>query len=161
MKNQSSNTIINQNQDKTASQSSNKMGNENATNLNPDANMQEKGANMMDQKIQMSTLSDVLEKLRLKKLDNEFRWTPEGFTAGKGKVYTPDQLTIIKTFRFEGESNPSDMEIVYIIEANDGLIGYSIDAYGLYSNHEDEEGYDNFIRKIPVKDRDEQLIFEI
>src|SRR5256885_16195520 len=120
MKNQSSNTTTNQNQNKKASEGPNKMGDESATNLNPDANMQEQGANMMDQKIQMNTLSDVLEKLRLKKLDNEFRWTPEGFTAGKGKVYTPDQLTIIKTFRFEGESNPSDMEIVYIIEANDG-----------------------------------------
>jgi hypothetical protein len=160
MKNQSSNTK-NQNQDKKANESSIKMEKESPTNLNPDANMQEAGANMQDQKIQMNTLSDVLERLRLKKLDNEFRWTPEGFTAGKGKVYKPNQLTIIKTFRFEGESDPSDMEIVYIIEAEDGLIGYSMDAYGMYSSHEDEEGYDNFIRQIPVKDRDEQLIFEI
>ncbi|HEY6976011.1 MAG TPA: hypothetical protein VH396_06965 [Chitinophagaceae bacterium] len=159
MQNQSSNTTQNKGQE--ANQSSSKAPTENPGNLNPNADMQEPGANMMDQKIQMNTLSEVLERLRLKKLDNEFRWTPEGFTAGKGKVYTPEHLTIIKTYRFEGESNPSDMEIIYIIEADDGLIGYSIDAYGMYSNHEDEEGYDNFIRKIPVKDRDEQLIFEI
>jgi hypothetical protein len=160
MKNQSSNTT-NQNQDKKANESPTKMEKESPTNLNPDANMQEAGANMQDQKIQMNTLSDVLERLRLKKIDNEFRWTPEGFTAGKGKVYTPDQLTIIKTFRFEGESDPSDMEILYLIEGADGLIGYSIDSYGMYSSHEDEQGYDNFIRQIHVKDRDEQLIFEI
>jgi hypothetical protein len=160
MKNQSSNTT-NQNQDKKGNESPTKMEKESPTNLNPDANMQEAGANMQDQKIQMNTLSDVLERLRLKKIDNEFRWTPEGFTAGKGKVYTPDQLTIIKTFRFEGESDPSDMEILYLIEGGDGLIGYSIDSYGMYSSHEDEQGYDNFIRQIQVKDRDEQLIFEI
>ncbi len=154
-------TKTNENTDKTSDKSPAKMKDESPTNLNPDANMEERGANMQDQKIQMNTLSDVLERLRVKKIDNEFRWTPEGFTAGKGKVYTPDQLTIIKTFRFEGESDPSDMEILYLIEADDGLIGYSIDSYGMYSSHEDEQGYDNFIRQIPVKDRDEQLIFQI
>lgn len=150
-----------QDSNKTATKTPNKMPDQQPTNLNPDAKMGEPGANMMDQKNQMSTLSSILEKLRMKKMDNEFRWTPEGFTAGKGKTYQPEELTIIKTYRFEGESDPSDMEILYIIEAKDGLIGYSIDAYGMYSSHEDEEGYDNFIRKIPVSDRDEQLIFEI
>jgi hypothetical protein len=128
--------------------------------LTQNSNIEDRG-NMLDTKTQMTTLSSVMERLRLKKLDNEFRWTPDGFTAGKGKFYQPNELTIIKTYRFEGESNPSDMEILYLIEANDGLIGYSLDAYGAYSNHEGEEGYDNFIRQIPVSNRDEQLIFEI
>jgi hypothetical protein len=110
---------------------------------------------------QMSTLSSILEKLRLKKMDNEFRWTPEGFTANKGKAYQPEELKIIKVFRFEGDSDPSDSSVLYIIEANDGLVGYSIDAYGTYSNHDHEEGYDNFIRKIPLEDREEQLAFDI
>ncbi len=123
--------------------------------------MEDKDSNMLDQKLQMTTLSSILEKLRLKKIDNEFRYTSEGFTANKGKVYKPEELTIIKTYRFEGESDPSDMEILYIIEANDGLVGYSIDAYGMYSNHEDQGGYDNCIRQIPIRNRDEQLIFEI
>ena len=110
---------------------------------------------------QMVTLSTILEKLRLKKMDNEFRWTPEGFTANKGKAYQPEDLKIIKVFRFEGDSDPSDSSVLYIIEAKDGLIGYSLDAYGMYSNHEDEEGYDNFLRNIPLEDRDEQLAFDI
>jgi hypothetical protein len=110
---------------------------------------------------EMTTLSTVLEKLRLKKKDNEFRWTSEGFTAGKGKFYQPEDLTIIKTYRFEGDSNPSDASILYVIEANDGLIGYSLDAYGMYSSHDDEEGYDNFIRQLKVENRDDQLIFEL
>ncbi len=109
----------------------------------------------------MSTLSQVLEKLRLRKIDNEYKWTEEGFNAGKGKSYEPEDLTIIKTYRFEGESDPADSSILYIIEANDGMTGYSMDSYGVYSEHEDEEGYDNFIRKIPISDRDEQLIFEV
>jgi hypothetical protein len=107
----------------------------------------------------MTTLSYVMEKLRLKRQDNEFAKSPEGFSTGNGKFYQPEDLTIIKTFRFEGDSNPSDVSILYVIEAKDGLIGYSIDAYGAYSNH-DDDGYDDFIRKMKVEDRDEQQIFE-
>jgi len=109
----------------------------------------------------MTTLSTVMENLRLRKADNEFRWTPEGFTAGKGKNYQPNELAILKTYRFEGESNPSDSSILYVIEANDNLIGYSLDAYGMYSNHDGEEGYDNFIRKIPMRDHGEQILEDI
>jgi hypothetical protein len=113
---------------------------------------------MITQPAQMTTLSMVLEKLRLRKHDNEFRMTEEGFTAGKGKTYQPDDLKIIKTYRFEGNSDPADNSIVYVIEANDGLVGYSLDAYGAYSDHA-EEGYDEFIRKIPIEERSEQVIF--
>ncbi|MBG9375665.1 hypothetical protein I5907_05435 [Panacibacter sp. DH6] len=110
---------------------------------------------------QMTTLSSVMEKLRLKKLDNEFRWTEKGFTANKGKTYTPEELTIIKTYRFEGDSDPSESSILYLMEANDGLMGYSLDAYGMYSSHDDEAGYDNFLRQVKVENRDEQLSFEL
>lgn len=107
---------------------------------------------------EMTTLTSVLERLRVKKNDKEFSMTPDGFTAGNNKYYQPEDLKIIKTYRFEGESDPGDSTILYLIEANDGLIGYSMDAYGAYSDH-DEEGYDDFIRKIPVDERDEQQLF--
>lgn len=107
----------------------------------------------------MNTLSQVLEKLRIKRTDNEFTMDGEFFTTSNGNKYLPENLTIIKTFRFEGDSDPSDSSILYVIEANDGLIGYSIDAYGVYTNH--DAAYDDFIRKIQVMDRDEQLIFSL
>jgi len=107
---------------------------------------------------QMTTLSSVLEKLRIRKQDNEFKITASGFTSSNNKIYQPEDLLIIKSYRFEGDSNPDDSSVLYLILANDGLIGYTLDAYGAYSNH-DDDGYDNFIRKIPVEERDEQLIF--
>jgi len=107
---------------------------------------------------EMTTLTSVLERLRVKKHDKEFKMTAQGFTAGNNKYYQPEDLKIIKTFRFEGESDPGDSTILYVMEANDGLIGYSMDAYGAYSDH-DEEGYDDFIRKIPVDERDDQQLF--
>ena len=114
----------------------------------------------MSQKDEMNTLSQIMNKLSSKGYDNEFRWTEKGFCA-TDKCYQPEDLTIVKTYRFEGESNPSDTSILYLIKANDSLIGYSLDAYGVYSNHDDEEGYDNFIRKIPLKDNEDQLLFEL
>jgi hypothetical protein len=112
----------------------------------------------MATKNEMTTLSVILEKLRIKKQDNEFRMTDKGFGTESGKVYQPEDLKIIRTYRFEGESDPSDSSILYLIEANDGRIGYSIDAYGAYSNHDDDL-YDEFIRKIPMEEREEQHIF--
>ncbi|MGN6532620.1 MAG: hypothetical protein ACTHK0_12825 [Ginsengibacter sp.] len=110
-----------------------------------------------EQKKEMTTLSSILEKLRVKKIDNEFQNTPKGFTAENSKFYQPHDLKIIRTYRFEGESNPDDNAIVYVIEANDGLVGYSLDAYGVYSNH--DTAYDDFIRQIPVEEKDEELVF--
>lgn len=114
----------------------------------------------MPQQDEMNTLSQIMNKLSSKGYDNEFRWTKDGFCA-KDKCYQPEDLTIVKTYRFEGESDPSDMSILYLIKGSDDLIGYSLDAYGVYSNHDDEEGYDNFIRKIPLKDNDDQLLFQL
>ena len=107
---------------------------------------------------EMTTLSQVIEKLRIKRQDNEFRMSAEGFGPGNGKYYHAEDLKIIRTYRFEGESDPSDSSILYVIEAPDGMIGYSLDAYGAYSNHDDDH-YDDFIRKVPVEERDEQLLF--
>lgn len=109
-------------------------------------------------KNEMTTLSSVLEKLRLKKRDNEFRMSPEGFGTTPDKHYQPEDLKIIRTYRFEGDSDPSDNVILYILEANDGKLGYNMDAYGAYSNH-DGDGYDEFIKKIPMEDREEADIF--
>jgi hypothetical protein len=109
----------------------------------------------------MITSSEALERLRQNKMDNEFRWTPKGFAATNGKTYKPGELEILRVIRFEGDSNPSDMEILYILKTEDGLIGYSLDAYGAYSSHDNEVGYDNFIRQIPEAGHQDQLLFTL
>lgn len=111
-----------------------------------------------ENKTPMTTMTSVLEKLRVKKFDNEFKMTEEGFTTVNNKIYQPEDLKIIRTYRFEGESDPSDNSVIYLIEANDGLIGYSMDVYG--ANSDQPEGYDDFIRKIMVDEREEQQIFQ-
>jgi hypothetical protein len=43
---------------------------------------------------------------------------------------------VVNYFRFEGPSNPDDMSILYAIEANDGVKGTLVDAYGTYASPE-------------------------
>jgi hypothetical protein len=113
---------------------------------------------MQTKPAEMTTLTEVLEKLRQRHMDQEFKIDEKGFTPGNGKYYNPEDLTILRTYRFEGASDPGDSSIVYIIQTNDGLTGYSMDAYGVYSNQEGPD-YDEFIKKIPVDEREEQAIF--
>ena len=107
---------------------------------------------VMIKPIEMTTLSQVIENLRLKRQDNEFILTQKGFTIGNGKYFQPQDLKIIRIFRFEGASNPSDSSILYVMEGNDGTIGYSVDAYGAFSNHDDVD-YNGFIVKIPIEEK--------
>ncbi|GAA4350800.1 hypothetical protein GCM10023185_08860 [Hymenobacter saemangeumensis] len=50
------------------------------------------------------------------------------------KTYGPEDVTIVDFYRFEGESNPDDMSILYAIEANDGVRGTISAAYGTYGD---------------------------
>ena len=114
---------------------------------------------MEDRASVMSTLSGVLEKLRKQRYDNEFIMEGDSFTTTNGNKYLPEDLTIIKTYRFEGDSDPADSSVLYVIEAKDGLIGYVMDIYGAESEH--DAAFDDFVRQISMKDREEQLIFTL
>jgi hypothetical protein len=108
----------------------------------------------------MTTLSSVLNKLNGKGIDKDFKWTTNGFTLDGENCYQPDELMIVKVFRFEELKDPGDSCVLYLIESYDGAMGYVLDAYGVYSNH-DEEGFVNAMRLMPKKDHSEQLLFEL
>ena len=114
---------------------------------------------MEDRASVMSTLSGVLEKLRKQRYDNEFTMEGDSLTTTNGNKYMPDDLTIIKTYRFEGDSDPADSSVLYVIEAKDGLIGYVMDIYGAESDH--DAAFDDFVRQIKMEDRAEQLLFTL
>ncbi len=46
------------------------------------------------------------------------------------RSWKPEELTIVKFYRFEGASNPSDNSILYLIETPDGSKGLLVDSYG-------------------------------
>ncbi|MBX2922922.1 MAG: hypothetical protein KF746_12060 [Chitinophagaceae bacterium] len=102
----------------------------------------------------MTTLSGVLNELKKRDQDKEFRMNGDFFTLDDKRLYKPEELKIIKTYRFEGDSNPDDSSILYLIQTIDDITGFLIDAYGVYSNFEPEK-YNRFIRQIPVEHREE------
>lgn len=96
----------------------------------------------------MSSLSEVLEKLKERGLDTEFRYK-DGAMHAFGNTYTPQELSMIRTFRFEGFSDPADNVAVYMVEDKDTNIGYIMDVYGSESNY--GEGFNEFLKNIPVQ----------
>ena len=50
------------------------------------------------------------------------------------KIYTANNVTAVNFYRFEGESNPDDMSILFAIETHDGRKGTIVDAYGAYAD---------------------------
>ena len=85
-----------------------------------------------------------LQKL-LNKLDGEGYTEQYRVENGKlhsltsDKFYLPEDVKAINFYRFEGPSNPDDMEICYVIETGDGLKGTLIDAYGVYADEQTGE----------------------
>ncbi|EGV44268.1 hypothetical protein BZARG_740 [Bizionia argentinensis JUB59] len=61
------------------------------------------------------------------------------------KLYSPNEIIIKRTQRFEGLSNPSDMSILYVIETKDGIKGLVTANYGI----ESDTDLDEFFKKIP------------
>ena len=112
--------------------------------------MEEYRTNITDMpKKEMDTISTVFNMLKQKKQDNEFVINTVGQLSLNGKSYNPDEIKIIKTYRFEGDSDPADEAIIYLIKAHDGVIGYSLDAYGVYTNHTND-GYAGLIQQMAI-----------
>jgi hypothetical protein len=82
----------------------------------------------------MTTLSEAMNSQRAKGYTEDFGYTDGKFLiTGRNEEFRPEDITVVQIFRFEGNSDPSDMEILYVIETNTGLKGLFIDAYGAYS----------------------------
>lgn len=57
------------------------------------------------------------------------------------KMYTPDEVTIVKEYRFEGYSNPSDMSILYAIKIQNGEKGQIMVSYSPVVDNSDIQAF--------------------
>src|SRR5438477_10559104 len=65
----------------------------------------------------------------------DFKATRGGLeSASTRKLYLPDEVKVVTSFRFEGFSDPDDNAILYVIETTDGVKGTLIDACGTYAD---------------------------
>ncbi|MEO8514445.1 MAG: phosphoribosylpyrophosphate synthetase [Ignavibacteria bacterium] len=98
----------------------------------------------------METLTESIENIRKKDFVSDFIIMSEDTICSEtNKSFHPDDLVIEEIFRFEGDSNPSDMAILYGISSKSGTKGILIDAYGTYANSQISE----FIKNVPIKFR--------
>lgn len=106
----------------------------------------------------MTTYSQVLNRLPAKGYGNELKINRAGACFdGSSILYKPEQLKIVKVYRFEGESDPADMAVIYLIHSESDEKGFILNAYGTYSD-QDNPYYDEFIKRVPIEEIEEDLI---
>jgi hypothetical protein len=85
----------------------------------------------------LKSLQACLAKMISDGYTEDFKAEDEGLRGLRtDKLYQPTDVRVVNYFRFEGPSNPDDMSILYAIEANDGVKGTLVDAYGTYASPE-------------------------
>ncbi len=86
---------------------------------------------IMDVKTEMKTLSACTKMLEDKGFKTQFLVLGDSIKSlASDRIYKPEQVKIINFYRFEGNSNPDDNSILYVIETISGELGMLIDAYG-------------------------------
>lgn len=83
----------------------------------------------------LKTLVQCINSLKKYGFKKDFQVTEEGLKCTDDcKIYSPEQVSILNFYRFEGDSDPADMSILYAIQTEDGVKGTLVDAYGPYSS---------------------------
>lgn len=83
----------------------------------------------------MRSLSSCINQMKEEGYKEDFQVTPGGLASfEEDKFYTPDQISIVSFYRFEGVSDPGDNSILYVIQTDDGRKGTLVDAYGAYAD---------------------------
>jgi len=61
---------------------------------------------------------------------DDFKPTVKGLLSKKtNRVYKPQEIKVVNFFRFEGNANPEDNAMMYIIETVDGQKGTLVNSY--------------------------------
>ena len=100
----------------------------------------------------MKSLAQCVNKMVLDGYTEDFKVVNMGLKSLKTeKTYNPEEVHVRNFFRFEGQSDPNDNTIMYVIETNDGLKGTLVDAYGPYADvkvSEFMQQVDSFEKKV-------------
>lgn len=103
---------------------------------------------------EMKTVSQIMERMRENHFIHDFSVVEEKLICKEtNESFNPDEVLIEKVYRFEGDSDPEDMAVIYGIESRNGTKGILLDAYGTYADPDVAE----FIKKVPIdKENDAQ-----
>ena len=82
----------------------------------------------------MTTLSSRIAKAKEDGFTEDFQVKAAGLCTPGNKCYGPGDVIVENFYRFEGQSDPDDSSILYILRTNDGVKGTLSDAYGIYAD---------------------------
>lgn len=86
----------------------------------------------MDKNNQYTSMVRAIEALSEKGYTGNFSVTENGLLDdGKGNTFLPTEVELDEFHRFEGETNPSDSSILYVLKTKTGLNGTVVDSYGV------------------------------
>lgn len=80
------------------------------------------------------SISSILKHLKEDTRYKEFNVNNSGIILIDGKQYTPQEIKSIKTFKVEEGLDAEEKVLIYQIITFDGVVAYSLDVYGMYSN---------------------------
>ncbi len=94
------------------------------------------------------TVTEALADLKNRNFTIDFNIAFDKIICSNNEIcLNPNEFEIVETYRFEGDTNPSDEDIIYAIESKDGLIkGTMTSAYGMYA----ESASTEMIKKLSI-----------
>ena len=94
-----------------------------------------KTAEKVEEKKPLKSLSEAIDSVKKDGYTINFMANDNGLlNLDSNKLYSPQDVKISNFYRFEGESDPGDSSILYVIETKDGAKGILTDSYGAYSD---------------------------
>jgi hypothetical protein len=106
---------------------------------------------VMEKNNQYTNMVRAIEELSGKGYTANFSVTEDGLlNDGSGNTFLPTEVELEEFHRFEGESNPSDSSILYVLKTNTGLKGTVVDSYSVYSSKDTSD----FMNKVKQKQFD-------
>jgi hypothetical protein len=81
------------------------------------------------------TVTEALKDLKLRGFTIDFNIAFDKIICSDNKIcLNPNEFEIVEVYRFEGETDPGDENVVYAIESKDSKIkGTMSSAYGMYA----------------------------
>ena len=81
------------------------------------------------------TVTEALKDLKLRGFTIDFNIAFDKIICSENKIcLNPNEFEITEVYRFEGETDPGDENVVYAIESKDGNVkGTMSSAYGTYA----------------------------
>ena len=82
------------------------------------------------------TVTEAVRDLKARGFNIDFNVAFDQLICSNDNIrLNPDEFEIVEVYRFEGESNPSDEDVVYAVESKDEKVkGVLTSAFGTYAD---------------------------